>query len=286
LTALHALIALVRNDLVLYFSNRRALLVSIAAPILIAAFFGALFDPGSSKRPLRIPVAVADQDASEISKKIVSGMKGDASFDIQELDEPAAVALVKQGKVRAALVLPKSFGDQAARALFRPASKPAITVYYDPSQAMTLAVVRGLLAQHVMESVSQAAFGGTLGGKLIDDARNEVNQSRELSDGEKRDLLSLFEHVQQLRQRAAGSSDVAAMRLEMPFEAREQEVTSGVDRKYNSYAHSFAGMGVQFILFMGIGSKAAIFLSSLLTTLPTVPCCDRQRQNGSPLARG
>jgi ABC-2 type transport system permease protein len=264
LTALHALIALVRNDLVLYFSNRRALLVSIAAPILIAAFFGALFDPGSSKRPLRIPVAVADQDASEISKKIVSGMKGDASFDIQELDEPAAVALVKQGKVRAALVLPKSFGDQAARALFRPASKPAITVYYDPSQAMTLAVVRGLLAQHVMESVSQAAFGGTLGGKLIDDARNEVNQSRELSDGEKRDLLSLFEHVQQLRQRAAGSSDVAAMRLEMPFEAREQEVTSGFDRKYNSYAHSFAGMGVQFILFMGIDLGVGVLLARRL----------------------
>lgn len=261
---MHALIALVRNDLVLYFSNRRALLVSIAAPILIAAFFGALFDPGSSKRPLRIPVAVVDQDASEISKKIVSGMKGDASFDIQELDEPAAVALVKQGKVRAALVLPQSFGDQAARALFRPASKPAITVYYDPSQGMTLAVVRGLLAQHVMESVSQAAFGGTLGGKLIDDARNEVNQSRELSDGEKRDLLSLFEHVQQLRQRTTGSSDVAAMRLEMPFEAREQEVTSGVDRKYNSYAHSFAGMGVQFILFMGIDLGVGVLLARRL----------------------
>ena len=253
MTALHALIALVRNDLVLYFSNRRALLVSIAAPILIAAFFGALFDPGSSKRPLRIPVAVVDQDASEISKKIVSGMKGDASFDIQELDEPAAVALVKQGKVRAALVLPQSFGDQAARALFRPASKPAITVYYDPSQGMTLAVVRGLLAQHVMESVSQAAFGGTLGGKLIDDARNEVNQSRELSDGEKRDLLSLFDSVQQLQQRTAhGSSECGAPSFEIPFVTREQEMTSGGDRKYNSYAHSFAGMGVQFILFMGI----------------------------------
>src|ERR1700674_121557 len=154
-------------------------------------------------------------------------MKIGASFDIHELGKPAALALVKQGKVRASLVLPKSFGEQAARALVRSGNKPSVMVYYDPSQAMTLAVVRGLLAQHVMESVSQAAFGGTLGGKLIDDARNEVNQSRELSDGEKRDLLSLFEHVQQLRQRTAGSSDVAAMHLEMPFEAREQEVTSG-----------------------------------------------------------
>jgi ABC-2 type transport system permease protein len=261
---MHSFIALVRKDLVLYFSNRRALLVSIAAPILIAAFFGALFDSGSSKRPLRIPVAVVDQDESEISKKIVSGMKSDASFDIQELGEPAALALVKQGKVRASLVLPKGFGEQAPRALFRSGNKPAVTVHYDPSQAMTLAVVRGLLVQHVMESVSQAAFGGTLGGKLIDDARADVNQSQRLSDGEKRDLLSLFDSAQHLQQRAAESSGTASVRLEIPFEAKEQEVTSGVDRKYNSYAHSFAGMGVQFILFMGIDLGVGVLLARRL----------------------
>ena len=34
---MHAFIALVRKDLVLYFSNRRALLMSIAAPMINAA---------------------------------------------------------------------------------------------------------------------------------------------------------------------------------------------------------------------------------------------------------
>ena len=40
---MNAFIALLRKDLVLHFSNRRAVLMSIAAPILIAAFFGSLF---------------------------------------------------------------------------------------------------------------------------------------------------------------------------------------------------------------------------------------------------
>jgi linearmycin/streptolysin S transport system permease protein len=260
LTAVHAFIALVRKDLVLYFSNRRALLVTIAAPIAIAAFFGTLFDSGSSNRPLRIPVAVVDQDQSEISTKIVAGMKGDASFDIQEIDEAAALTLVKQGKVRASVVLSKGFGDQAARALFRPGAKPAISVYYDPSQAMTLAVVRGLLTQHVMETVSQAAFGGAASGKMLDESRADVSQSQRLSDGEKRDLFALFDSVQRMQQRSAASPGTTSMRLEMPFEAREQAVTSGVDRKYNSYAHSFAGMGVQFILFMGIDLGVGVLL--------------------------
>jgi len=37
---LNTLMALVRKDLTLYFSNRRALIVTLAAPIAIAAFFG------------------------------------------------------------------------------------------------------------------------------------------------------------------------------------------------------------------------------------------------------
>ena len=115
-----------------------------------------------------------------------------------------------------------------------------------------------------MESVSQGAFGGTLGGKLIDDARADVNQSQRLSDGEKRDLLSLFDSAQHLQQRAAESSATPSVRLEIPFEAKEQEVTSGVNRKYNSYAHSFAGMGVQFILFMGIDLGVGVLLARRL----------------------
>lgn len=275
---MHAFIALVRKDLALYFSRRRALLITVVAPILIAAFFGALFDSGSSKRPSRIPVAVTDQDASEVSKNIVASMKTDTSFDIQELGEAPALALVKRGKVRAALVLPRGFGDEAAHALFRRGAKPAVTVYYDPSQAMTLAVVRGLLTQHVMEAVSSAAFGGTTGSKLIDDARVEVTQNRNLADVDKHDLLAMFDSVQRLQQRASGPSATGALHLEMPFETREQEVTSGVDRKYNSYAHSFAGMGVQFVLFMGIDLGVGLLSTRRLGLW--------KRLRAAPLSRG
>jgi ABC-2 type transport system permease protein len=35
----------------------------------------------------------------------------------------------------------------------------------------------------------------------------------------------------------------------MPYKVREEAVTSGTDTKYNGYAHSFGGMGIQFLLF-------------------------------------
>jgi ABC-2 type transport system permease protein len=263
---MNALLALIRKDMVLYFSSPRSLFISVAAPIAIAAFFGSLFDSGPSKQPARIPVAIVDLDGSDISKKIVAGMKGDASFNIQELAEGEALEQVKRGKVRAAAVFPKGFGEQATRAIFRPGNKPVVTVHYDPSQAMALAIVRGLLAQHVMQAVSQSAFSGAASGKMLSEARTDVAASKDMSDTDKRELQSFFDSVQRLQQRNATSASPAAgaPSFEMPFDTHAQEMTSGVDRKYNGYAHSFAGMGVQFILFMGIEFGVGVLLARRL----------------------
>ena len=62
---MNALLALIRKDLVLYFSSPRSLFISVAAPIAIAAFFGSVFDSGSSKKPARIPVAIVDLDGRD-----------------------------------------------------------------------------------------------------------------------------------------------------------------------------------------------------------------------------
>src|SRR5215203_3908355 len=131
-----AFLALVRKDLVLHFSNRRALVMSILAPIVIAAFFGAILGTGMDK-PTRIPIAFADRDASAMSKDIAAAVKADPAFDVKNGDEAAAVAL------------PPGFGEQARQALMAGSAKPVVAVYYDPSQATAMTLVRGLLAQHV-----------------------------------------------------------------------------------------------------------------------------------------
>jgi ABC-2 type transport system permease protein len=74
-----AFFALVRADRVLYFSNRRAVVMGFAAPILIAAFFGFLFGQGGSK-PSRIPLGLTDLDRSELSQKVVAALRADEAF--------------------------------------------------------------------------------------------------------------------------------------------------------------------------------------------------------------
>jgi ABC-2 type transport system permease protein len=248
----------------MYLSNRRALVVTLAAPILIAAFFGSVLG-GPPKKPARVPVAVVDLDLSRVSKSIVSAMKADSSFEILEAAEPDAIALVRAGKVRAAMIIPPGFADSAARALFQPsARKPDIAVHYDPSQAITLSLVKGLLAEHVMTVVTRAAFSSDSGTQTIAGIRKDVLENAGIDDVQRHDLLGLFDSIERVQKdntSTGGATNGGAMQgLSVPFVTREIEVTSGDDRKYNSFAHAFAGMGVQFILFMGIELGMAVLL--------------------------
>jgi ABC-2 type transport system permease protein len=261
---MNALLALVRTDLRLYFSNRRALLITLAAPVLIAAFFGAMMGGTPGKKPARVPVAVVDEDGSNVTKAIVADMKKDDNFDLRDLALAPAVEQVRAGKIRAAIVFPKGFGEKAPRAMFWPGDKPEIQIHIDPSQSIAMSLVKGLLAQHVMREVSKAAFGGGIDGtKLLTDGRKGIAESTTIAEDDKREYLALLDQVARVRERQASSGRstqaFGGNGFEMPFTTAEHEVTSG-QAKYNGYSHSFAGMGVQFILFSGIDLGVGVLL--------------------------
>ncbi len=259
---MNAFNALVRKDLLQYFSNKRALAITLAAPILIAAFFGSMMG-GAPKKPTRVPVAVVDLDRSPVSTGIVAAMRTDTAFDLREVDESQALELVRKGQVRAAAVLPKGFGDAAPRAMFSPvAMKPEVVVHFDPSQNFALALVKGLLTEHVMRAVSSAAFNPGSGSRMMEGMRADV-QGSNLDPAARAELMGLFDSVQRVQARSAaapGAGGGASTGLSMPFVMKQQEAAGRVDRRYNGFAHAFAGMGVQFVLFMGIELGVGLLL--------------------------
>ena len=284
---MNALIALVKKDLVLYFSDRRALLVTIAAPIAIAAFFGSLFGGSGNQAPSRVPIAIVDHDQSVLSKKIVADMSADKTFDVQALNEAQAAEAVKRGKLGAMVILPRGFGEQAPLALFTAREKkPVIEIRYDPSQAITLQVVQGLLAQHAMEGVTRSAFSldnDSASTRTIANARHDVSASASISEASRRDMLALFDSIDRVRQtNGEPNLGTAATNngpsFQIPYTVKEVEASSRPESKYNGYAHSFAGMGVQFILFMGIDLGIKLLTTRRLGLW--------QRLRAAPLSRG
>jgi ABC-2 type transport system permease protein len=253
---MQALLALVRAELQLHFSNRRAVLLSIVAPILIAAFFGSLFGTGS--KMAGIAVGVVDLDGSPLSQRVVAALQADTSLKTTVTDEADALAQVRAGKLRAVAVLPKGLGRQAGGAMFGTGDKPEIVLHYDPSQASALAVVRGLLAQTLMQEVSRAA----LSPAGLTDLQQQVRGAAGMPEGQREDLARMFDAIGKVQGHDAAAPQAAG--LSLPYTTREieavQSTANAAPVAYNSYAHAFAGMGVQFILMSGIDMAVGLLL--------------------------
>jgi ABC-2 type transport system permease protein len=271
---MNAFIALLRKDLVLHFSNRRAVLMSLVAPILIAAFFGSLFG-ASDDGPSQIPVVLTDLDRSELSARIVANLRSDPALLLSEASTAEAQTQVRAGKQRAAVLLPAGFGAQAAKALFGGVAKPEVVVFYDPSQAMVLPMIKGLLAQHVMQPVTESAFSSA--SPVVRDLRAQMQQAGNLPDDRRQALVSMFDSIARVQEMPGTAADAAsalvanaasaaegarnpARGLGVPFSTRDEAAVSELGAHYNSYAHAFAGMGVQFILLMGVDMGVGLLL--------------------------
>jgi len=159
-STLTAFRALVRKDVVIFLRDRRALMVSVLTPIVVAAFFGSLFGGGGGDNVSRVPVGVTDLDGSVFSKAVVEDLAHDQSLATELMPGERAHQLVKTGKLRAAIVIPAGFGAAVPGALLGGTDKPSVKLIYDPSQAIVRSVLAGIVTQHVMQEVTRPFTSG------------------------------------------------------------------------------------------------------------------------------
>lgn len=257
-----AIFAMVRKDLILYLNDKRALMLNLLMPIVLAAFFGSLFGGAGGGNNSKLEIGLVQQDSSVIGRKIGDALKADSTLQVTELSQQEAQDKVRAGKLMVAVVIPAGFGDAAGQSLFQPGSKPQLPLYYDPSQTTVLAMVKGLLTQHVMHGVTGEVMGGASGSKFTDASLKQLEEVPASDDKEA--LLGLLGGLKKYQEHEASKVDgqrtvASGGGLTVPFTTREEALSSGP--KYNAYAHAFAGMGVQFILFMGIDVGISILLA-------------------------
>jgi ABC-2 type transport system permease protein len=257
-----AFVALVRKDLQLFFSDRRAVILTFAVPIAIASFFGSIFggSGNDNAEPARIPIAIVDRDGSAISKAIVSGIQADTSLQTSTPPLADARTAVQKGDVAVAVIVPPGFGDAAGRAFLAQGARPQVDLLFDPSRAGELAMVRGILTGHVVQAVGGEVFGGAQGREIVDETLGQIDTLG--VSAETRDTLrNLLQAVQRLNQQSDTTGGGASGVITVPYSVKEDAVVAGgANAQYNGYAHSFAGMGIQFLLFAAIELGLGILL--------------------------
>ena len=259
---LGAFVALVRKDLQLFFSDRRAVILTFALPIAIASFFGSLFggNNDNTSEPAKIPIAIVDRDGSLISKGIVEGIQADKTLATSTPSLDQARSVVQKGDVAVAVIVPPGFGDAAGRAFLAQGAKPEVELLFDPSRSAELAMVRGILTGHVMEAVGKEVFNGAQGRAIVDETLRSL-ESASMPAATRETLRNLLQAVQRLNQQSDATGGTVGGGLTVPYGVKTSAIVAGgVNAHYNGYAHSFAGMGIQFLLFAAIELGMGILL--------------------------
>lgn len=264
--ALIPVLAIIRKDLQIFLSDRRAVIMAFAMPIAIGSFFGFLF----AGRPtgddvVKIPILLVDEDNSTISKSIAEAVAADNNLSARNVAPGEARDDVRRGTATVAIVIPQGFGEAAGKAFFRGTDKPQLDFLYDPSHSMELAMVRGLMTQHVMESVTREMFNGQQGQRTVDEALGQID-STQMPEDRKRLFAQMLASIQKFNSaNPAGATGTAVAPrsgggITMPYDVHEEAVTGRQNAGYNGFAHSFAGMGIQFMLFTSITLGIEILL--------------------------
>ena len=77
-----------------------------------------------------VDVGVADEDDSDLSKKIVDALNADKGLALQGGTKAVVRAAVRTGKVVVAVVIPKRFGRTAPKTMFGPGDKPVLGLLF------------------------------------------------------------------------------------------------------------------------------------------------------------
>ena len=226
-------------------------------PIVFFSIFATVFGnqrTGTS----RINVAVVDEDHSELSARVVEGLKQETGLRVRTtaeereaggpLDRAAAERLVRNGDLPVAVVLPAGFGAGFMERGFG-GGGPAIQLLSDVSDRIAPPMVQGLLQKVTMTSAPDLMMQGGL--KQFEQHAGQLTpQQRAAVDAWLPTLRG------QAGATSAGTGGVAPMGVAVDV----VDVMRTDDPSGSLISFYAAGIGVMFLLFSAVGGAGGALL--------------------------
>ena len=119
---------MLKKDLLVLWRHKPRLFSIFLFPILMIALFGY----GMGGTIDNLPVVVVKQSSGPVTDQTLSAIKGLELYDVKDIltDPDAAKEMVKNGQVKAAIILPTDYED------INSAQSKAVTIYVDSSDQM------------------------------------------------------------------------------------------------------------------------------------------------------
>ena len=245
--------------------DRAALVLTFVLPLAFFSIFAGIFAGGSSRAATRrIPVAVADQDGTENSRRFIQALQAEKALRVlvapaskkgaptpASYDAATAEGAMRAGDVTAAVVIPKGFGE--ARIQFGSSSEgPKLLILSDSSDPIAPHVLSGLLQKVVMTGMpDQMAESGMdamdrWGGGVTPEQRQTMAEN-----------LRVWRESGTPQAPGPGEEDAGAS---VTVEIRD---VLGEKKKNPTVAYYAAGIGVMFLLFTASHAAGGVLLEEV-----------------------
>ena len=240
--------------------DRVAQALTFLLPIVFFSIFATIFGGQGDDRTSRIRIAAVDEDGSELSARILEGLRREQGLRVRTtvdtdggaaLDRAAAERLVRNGDVPVAVVIPKGIGAAFGEGFN--ASGPAVQLFSDPSDPVAPQMVLGLMQKVTMTAAPDLMMQGGMkqfekyAGALTPEQRKAVDA-----------------WLPRLKADASGAAPGTSTGTgPMGVNVEVVDVMRTDDRRGSLISFYAAGIGVMFLLFSMVGAAGGVLLEEV-----------------------
>ncbi len=240
--------------------DRVAQMLTFLLPIVFFSIFATVFGGQGDASTARIRIAVVDEDRSEVSARLVVGLRNEKGLRTQTtadpsgtgaaLDRTAAERLVRSGDVPVAVVIPSGLGEAFSKNGFA-GGGPSIQLLSDVSDRIAPQMVLGLLQKVAMTAAPDLLMQGGM-HQFEKYAGAMTPQQKAAVDA------WLPRLKEQGSSGGSGSGDASAGA--MPIGVEVVDVMRTDNRRGSLISFYAAGIGVMFLLFSSVGGAGGALL--------------------------
>jgi ABC-2 type transport system permease protein len=243
--------------------DRVAQALTFLLPVLFFSIFALVF--GQQRDPTRkVNVAVVDEDGSEYSKKLMHALRQEGGLRVRTtadgkdtgatLDRASAEALVRQGDVPVAVILPKGIG--ARRMFWRAASAGGPAGVSDAKVQLLADVSDPVAPQMVLGLLQKVSFTAAPDAMAVEGLQMFEKYTGPMTPAQKQATDSWLAEIRQQSAAPAASASSPAAPFGLPTEIVNVMQPTSTDG--DMVAFYAAGVGVMFLLFSASGAGGTL----------------------------
>jgi len=239
--------------------DRVAQMLTFLLPIVFFSIFATVFGGQGDVSTARIRIAVVDEDRSEVSARLIDGLKNekglraqttaDASGEGALLDRTAAERLVRSGDVPLAVVIPSGLGEAFSKNGFA-GGGPSIQLLSDVSDRIAPQMVLGLLQKVAMTAAPDLLMQGGM--------HQFEKYAGAMTPQQKAAVDAWLPRLK--AQGSSGANNGGPSAGAMPIGVEVVDVMRTDNRRGSLISFYAAGIGVMFLLFSSVGGAGGALL--------------------------